>query len=193
MWFFIIFCKAILLMRVSEGLMTVVPCVNKAFFLKNIVSIIQRHFFAVQLTIYRWDTLSCNKPQCQLQVNLILTQWAVEYQAVMWLMESLHQEIFIPFGWILETSENFSIILLLLDCLLNEQHLSLPRLSHLDMGTWFKLLCACICMPVELTSLLTAEWDSCLLLNCYLFHVCLVYSNLSNKNIISLTFNKNLY
>jgi hypothetical protein len=82
----------------------------------------------VQLTIYQWDTLSCNNPKCQLQVNLILTQWAVEYQAVMLLMESLRQEIFIPFGWILEMSENFSIlILLLLDCLLNEQHLSLAR------------------------------------------------------------------
>jgi hypothetical protein len=113
---------------VPEGLMTELSQELTRHFFYNIVSIIQRHFFAVQLTIYRWDTLSCNNPQCQLQVNLILTQWAVEYQAVMLLMESLRQEIFIPFGWILEMSENFSIlILLLLDCLLNEQHLSLAR------------------------------------------------------------------
>lgn len=56
-----------------------------------IVTVIQHHLFAVQLTIYLWGTLSYNNRQCQLQVNPILTPWAVEYQAVMWLMESLHQ------------------------------------------------------------------------------------------------------
>jgi len=123
------------------------------FFYYNIISIIQHLCFAVQLTIYPWDTLSCNNPLWLLLVNLILIQWAVAYQAVMWLMESLHQEIFIPFGWIQEMSENFSILtLLLLNCLLNEQQLSLSRLffifnaTYLDMWTGF--ICLTMCMQM---------------------------------------------
>lgn len=54
--------------------------------------------FAVQLTTCLWDTLSYSNLQWLQQVNLTLTPWAVEFQIVMWSMESLHQAISIQFG-----------------------------------------------------------------------------------------------
>jgi len=74
-----------------------------------VVIVIQHHLFAVQLITCLWDTPYYSNLHFQQQVNPIWIQWVVEYQAVMWLMESLHRAIFIPFGWILGTSENFEL------------------------------------------------------------------------------------
>ena len=67
--------------------------------------ILQHHLYAVQSTTCLWDTQCYSSLPFQQLVNHILTPWVVAYQ-VMWLMESLHQPTFIPFGQILGMGEN---------------------------------------------------------------------------------------
>lgn len=70
------------------------------------VIIIYRCLFAVQLIICLGDTQSYSNLQWLQPVSPISTPWAMEYQIVTWLMESLRQAISIPCGWILAMSEN---------------------------------------------------------------------------------------
>ena len=117
--------------------------------------VIYRHLFAVQLTTYQWDTPSYRSLQWQQQLNRISTPWAVAYQTVMWLMESLRLATTILCGWILATSKTNSIFIILAS--LNEDAgtgSSLPHNTQWDGSHEEKLpVASCLVISPSYTSL----------------------------------------